>query len=292
LAEFGTLSLKEVLAPAMQLADGYPVEQEFVAKLEFHKAKLKQWPYSKKAFFPHDVESSMRLDDVRPQAERYSEAPRAGEIWRQPDLLATLQKLVDAEAQALKAGQDRKQAIYAAYDRFYKGDIAEEFCRGSREQDGLHTVTDLANWKVKIEEPASTTYKGITVYKLTHWTQGPAMLQTLNLLENLDLQSMGYNSARYIHAVYQAMNLAFADRDFYYGDPDFPPEEPIRTLLSKDYAKIRVKLIDWTKNDPDIRPGDPYAFEGKPNPFLRYLTNWSNLKTNKTTADGTISSAG
>src|SRR3989441_5885167 len=117
------------------------------------------------------------------------------------------------------------------------------------------------------------------------------MLQALNLLENLDLQSMGYDSARYLHAIYQAMNLAYADRDFYYGDPDFPPEEPIHTLLSKDYAKERLKLIDWKKNDPDIRPGDPYAFEGKPNPFLHYLTNWSNLPPNKNDGRGTRSTA-
>ncbi len=279
LAEFGTMSLKDVLDPAMQMADGYPIEAELVRKINniTNAVKLKKWPYSKKVFYPHSGQTN--------------EAPRAGEIWRQPDLLATLQKLVDAETQALKAGKDRKQAIYAAYDRFYKGDIAEEFCRGSREQDGLHTVADLAKWKVKIEEPATTTYKGIAVYKLACWTQGPVMLQTLNLLENLDLQSMGYNSARYLHAIYQAMNLAYADRDFYYGDPDFPPEEPIRALLSKDYAKERLKLIDWKKNDPDIRPGDPYAFERKPNPFLRFLTNWSNLKTNKAAAGATISSA-
>jgi gamma-glutamyltranspeptidase/glutathione hydrolase len=107
------------------------------------------------------------------------------------------------------------------------------------------------------------------------------MLQALNLLENVDLPPMGYNSARYIHAVYQAMNLAFADRDFYYGDPDFPPEEPIAGLLSKDYARERFKLIDWKKNNPDLRPGDPYPFQGGANPFLRLLTNWSNLKTNR-----------
>src|SRR5439155_11501249 len=279
LANFGTLSLKEVLEPAMQMADGYPIEAELVRKIETttNAVKLKKWPYSAKVFFPH--------------AGQEREAPRPGEIWRQPDLLGTLQKLVEAEHGALAAGKNRKQAIYAAYDRFYKGDIAEEFCRGSREQEGLHTVADLAKWKVKIEEPATTTYKGITVYKLAHWTQGPVMLQTLNLLENLDLQSMGYNSARYLHAIYQAMNLAYADRDFYYGDPDFPPEKPIRALLSKDYAKERLKLIDWKKNDPDIRPGDPYAFERKPNPFLRFLTNWSNLKTNKAAAGATISSA-
>jgi gamma-glutamyltranspeptidase/glutathione hydrolase len=276
LAEFGTRSLKDVLEPAMQMAEGYPIEAELVEKIERHKAKMEPWPYSMKLFFPH--------------ADR-TNAPRAGEIFRQLDLLATLQKLVDAEAQARQAGKDRKQAIYAAYDRFYKGDIAEEFCRGSREQGGLHTTSDLANWKVKVEEPVKTTYKGIEVYKLTHWTQGPVMLQALNLLENLDLQSMSYNSARYIHTIYQAMNLAYADRDFYYGDPDFPPEEPIRVLLSKDYARERLKLIDWKKNNPDIRPGDPYAFQGAVNPFLRYLTNWSNLRTNRGAATGSGSTA-
>jgi gamma-glutamyltranspeptidase/glutathione hydrolase len=100
------------------------------------------------------------------------------------------------------------------------------------------------------------------------------MLACLNMLENLDLQSMGYNSARYIHTLYQVMSLAFADRDFYYGDPDFPPIEPLAPLLSKDYAKSRIKLIDWTHNNLNIGPGDPYAFEGKSNPFAQLLKNW------------------
>ncbi|PYK96120.1 MAG: gamma-glutamyltransferase [Verrucomicrobia bacterium] len=277
LAEFGSMSLKDVLEPAMQMADGYPIEAELVRKINntTNAVKLRKWPYSKKVFFPHTGQTN--------------EAPRAGEIWRQPDLLATLQKLVDAEDRELKAGKDRKAAILAAYDRFYKGDIAEEFCRGSREQDGLHTVADLAHWKVKIEEPVVTAYKGIEVYKLTCWTQGPVMLEALNILENVDLQAMGYNSSRYIHALYQAMNLAYADRDFYYGDPDFPPEEPIRGLLSKAYSKERLRLVDWKKNNPDIRPGDPYSFQGGTNPFLNLLTNWSNLKTNKAVAGGTPS---
>ena len=106
----------------------------------------------------------------------------------------------------------------AAYDRFYKGDIAKEFVRGTQEEGGLITMDDLAKWQVHIEEPVSTNYKGIDVYKLNVWTQGPAMLQALNILENYDLKSMGYNSPKYIHTIYQAMNLAFADRDFYYGD--------------------------------------------------------------------------
>ena len=112
-----------------------------------------------------------------------------------------------------------------------------------------------------------TNYQGIDVYKLDRWVQGPVMLQTLNILENFDLKSMGYNSARYIHTVYQAMNLAYADRDFYYGDPYFPPEEPIQGLLSKDYAKARA-AADRTpmRNDPAIGPGDPYPFQGETNP--------------------------
>ena len=109
--------------------------------------------------------------------------------------------------------------------------------RAVREAGGLITLEDLAQWKVKIEEPVHVSYKGIEVYKLTTWVQGPVMLQALNILENVDLKSMGYNSARYIHTLYQAMNLAYADRDFYYGDPAFPPVPPIRGLLSKDYAR-------------------------------------------------------
>ena len=264
LAEFGTMSLGDVLEPAIQMADGYPIEAELVRKIERHASKLKQWPYSARVFFP----------GAGPEAA----APRPGEIWRQPDLLETLRKLADTEAEAIRSGKDRKSAIYAAYNRFYRGDLGAEFVRGSREQGGLHTLEDLDRWKVKIEEPVTTRYKGIDVYKLTTWTQGPALLQALNLLEPLDLKAMGYNSTRYLHTLYQVMNLAFADRDFYYGDPASPPDEPIRGLLSKDYARQRLEQIDWSRNQPDIRPGDPYPFEDRTNPFLHLLTNWSNLK--------------
>jgi gamma-glutamyltranspeptidase/glutathione hydrolase len=260
LAEFGRLGLKDVLEPAIQMADGYPIEQQAADAMERQKDEIKKWPASVKVFLPH-------LGKER-------EAPHAGEIFTQADLAATLRKLVETEQRALAAGRTRKQAILAAYDRFYRGDIAEEFVRGSREIGGLHTTEDLANWKVRIEEPVRTTYKGIDVYKLTVWTQGPAMLQALNILEHADLQAMGYNSARYVHAVYQAMNLAFADRDFYYGDPYAPPEEPVSGLLSKDYAKARYQTINWTKNDPDVKPGDPYPFEGRTNPFRDVLERW------------------
>jgi gamma-glutamyltranspeptidase / glutathione hydrolase len=260
LAEFGTLSLKNVLAPAIDMADGYPIEAQAADALERQKAEIKKWPYSKALFLPHAGETR--------------EAPVAGEIFKQADLAATLRKLVEAEQQALAAGKSRKEALYAAYDRFYNGDIAQEFVRGSREMGGLHTAEDLAKWKVHIEEPAMTDYKGIQVYKLTAWTQGPALLQSLNILENVDVKSMGYNSAKYIHALYQAMNLAFADRDFYYGDTYFPPEEPMKGLLSKEYAKARVKQIDWARNDPRAKPGDPYPYQGATNPYQDLLQRW------------------
>ncbi|MGA7615801.1 MAG: gamma-glutamyltransferase, partial [Thermoanaerobaculia bacterium] len=182
--------------------------------------------------------------------------------------------LVETEREALKAGKSRKEAIYAAYDRFYKGDIAKEIARSTQEQGGLITTQDLANWQVKIEEPVTTNYKGIDVYKLTVWTQGPAMLQALNILENFDVKSMGYNTSRYINTVYQAMSLAFADRDFYYGDPYFPPEEPVQGLLSKEYAKQRAKLVDPDHANNDVAPGNPYEFQAGTNPFLQYLRSW------------------
>jgi len=264
LAEYGTMSLKEVLTPAIQMAEGYPIEAQTANSIERGKAEIKKWPYSKKVFLPH-------LGEER-------EAPNAGEVFVQKDLLETLKKLVAAEEDALKKGKSRKEAIYAAYDRFYKGDIAQEFSRGCIEQGGLITPQDLANWKVKIEEPLMTTYKGVEVYKLQQWTQGPVMLQALNILENFDLKSMGYNSTRYVHTLYQAMNLAFADRDFYYGDPAFAPEEPMKGLLSKEYAKQRAQLIRFDENDAKASPGDPYPFENKVNPFTQLLENWSSPK--------------
>jgi gamma-glutamyltranspeptidase / glutathione hydrolase len=256
-AEFGKLSLKDDLAPAIEMADGYPIERQAADTIERDKARLKQWPYSKALFLTHAGEKR--------------EAPEPGEIFRQPDLAATLRKLVEAEQDALKHGKNRKDAIYAAFDRFYKGDIAKEIARSVQEQGGLFTTDDLAKWRPRTEEPVKTNYKGIDVYKLTAWTQGPALLQTLNILETFDLKSMGYNSSRYINTVYQAMSLAFADRDFYYGDSD---QVPLLGLLSKDYAHDRAKLIRADHNDPSMTAGDPYPFERMTNPFADLLAKW------------------
>ncbi|HVS23066.1 MAG TPA: gamma-glutamyltransferase [Gammaproteobacteria bacterium] len=264
LSEFGTMSLEQVLGPAMQMAAGYPMEQTQALNIENNKELLARWESSRRVLLPH-------YDPARPQQWA---APYPGEIFKQPELLATLQKLVQAERDALHAGKSRKQALQAAYERFYRGDIGREIVAASQAAGGLFTMEDLDRYKVYIEDPAMTTYKGIEVYKLTHWVQGPVLLQTLNILENVDLKSMGYNSARYIHTLYQAMNLSFADRDFYYGDPYVPPVEPIKGLLSKEYAKQRFGEINWQHNMPFQPPGDPYPFQGQTNPYRELLEHW------------------
>ena len=259
LAEYGTMSLEEILQPSIEMAKGYPIEAQAANSIERNKEEIKKWKYSKNIFL------------TKPGEER--EAPNEGEIFIQKDLRNTLLKLIETEKSALKKGKNRKEAIYEAYKRFYEGDIADEIARSTQEQGGLITKKDLKSYKVFIEEPLKTSYKNIDVYKLTTWVQSPVLLQSLNMAENINLKSMGFNSANYIHNLYQIMNLSFADRDFYYGDPYFDPVEPIEGLLSKDYAKNRIKLIT-EKNNEKIKPGNPYMFQDGVNPFLNYLNTW------------------
>ena len=259
LAEYGTMSLEEILKPAMEMAKGYPIEAQAANSIERNKEEIKKWKYSKDVFLTH-------LGEKR-------EAPKEGEIFKQLDLYKTLSKLVETEKKALKSGKSRKEAIYSAYKRFYEGDIAKEIARSTQELGGLITTKDLKNYKVYIEEPLKTTYKNIDVYKLTTWVQSPVLLQSLNMMENFDVKSMGFNSSNYIHTLYQVMNLAFADRDFYYGDPYFEPKEPVAGLLSKEYAKDRLKIIS-ENNNKEIKPGNPYKYQNGKNPFLNYLESW------------------
>lgn len=268
LSEYGTMSLNQVLYPAIQLASGYPIDAQTANSIERAKEKIKEWPYSKKVFLTHPGEKR--------------EAPEPGELFIQKDLLNTLLKLVETEKEEFKKHKDRKKAIMAANNRFYCGDIADEFVRGAKEQGGIISKKDLIDWKVKEEDPLHVNYKGVEVYKLSQWTQGPSLLQALNILENFDIKKMGYNSPEYINTLYQTMSLSFADRDFYYGDPVFAAEkQPMTGLLSKSYAKERAKLINPLKNIVFVSPGDPYPFEGRINPYLNSI----NQKINK--ADST-----
>jgi len=250
LAEFGTLSLADVLAPAIALADGFPW-YEFLTQ-----------------YLRPDVER------MHPSAFRVyvpgGKIPERGSIFRQTDLAQTLRALVEAERQ--NAGSGRKAAIHAARDRFYRGDIGQRIAKAVREAGGLLTEADLATYRGRVEPPTRRVFKtrhgSFEVAKTGFWGQGPVLLQALALLDGLELERMGHNSTEYIHTVTEALKLALADRDAFYGDPDFAPV-PAGGLLSDAYAAQRRKLIDPLTADNTARPGDPWKFQAASVPPAR-----------------------
>src|SRR5437660_3882716 len=239
LDRWGTMGFAQVLAEAIDLAEnGFPVGDSLARALATSQ-KLRKYPTSTRVYLPNN------------------RAPQAGEIFRNPDLAQTLKRLVAAEKQ--NKGKGRHEALKAARDRFYKGDIARELAKFSEENGGLFRYEDFAGYKAKVEEPVSINYRGYQVYKNASASQGPAELFTLNLLEGYDLKAMGLNSADYIHTSAEALKLAFADREKYLGDMDFI-RIPYEGLLSKEYAAERRKLIDPNKASLELRPGAPEKF--------------------------------
>lgn len=236
LDRFGTKRLAEVMQPAIELADGFPIDETRVRYIERTRKFLEQWPTSAKVFLPQN------------------RVPEVGEMFSQPDLARTLREIVEAERVASPRG--RREALLAARDYFYKGAIATRISDFSKSNGGLIRAEDLAGFRAKIGEPAVTNYRGYEVYKTGFWAQGPVMLQALNILEGYDLRALKHNSADYVHTLAEAMKLAFADRDRFYADPDFA-RVPARELLSKEYAAVRRKLIDQSRASLDQRPGDP-----------------------------------
>ena len=179
-----------------------------------------------------------------------------GRDWH-PRLAITLRKLVEAERK--KAGT-REEKLAAARDRFYLGDVADELEAWYVASGAFLRKQDLAAQRVTVEEPVAVTYRGYTVYKCGPWTQGPMLCEALNLLEGFNLKKMGLLSSDYIHTVTEALKLALADRDEYYGDPLFV-DVPLPQLLSKPYAAARRSLIDRTRASVERRPGDPYTLK-------------------------------
>ncbi len=252
LEHYGTMRLEQVMAPAIELADGFPMYQFLRNYLISERESTEKWEWSKKTYYP----------DGR--------IPEVGEIFRQPNLARTLRAIVQAEQQVYRRTRDRKAAIRAGRDAFYKGDIARRIAAANAAAGGVFTYEDLAHYKGRIEKPVRTNFHGYDIYKAGPWNQGPALLQTLNILEGVDLARMGHNSAEYIHHVHEAIKLAYADRNTFYGDPDFAPV-PIIGLLSKDYAAERRKLIG-REASLEQRPGDPFRFDPAIKaPAIRYL---------------------
>ena len=233
LQQYGTKSFAEVAAPAIEYADQFPIGEEFSMFIKNGERLLASWPTSKTHFLPGD------------------KVPQRGTIFKQPALAKTLRELAAAEK---KQRGNREKKIQAVRDYFYRGPIAKKIAAFSEANGGLIRYEDLRDFKAEIDTPQTTDYRGYTVVKPGFWTQGPVMLQALQLLEGYDLKGMGHNSAPYLHTVIEAVKLAFADRDAHYGDPKFS-KIPVETLLSRDYAAARRKLIDPNKASMESRPG-------------------------------------
>ena len=239
LDRWGTMTFAQVLQPAIDTAEnGFPIGERMADAIASSK-KLKKYPPSVKVYFPGGV------------------APKPGDIFKNPDLARTLRKLVDAEKE--NASKGRHEALKAARDRFYKGDIAKTMAKFSEEQGGLFRYEDFASYTDKVETPVSTDYRGYRVYKNPSANQGPTELFALNILEGYDLKKLGHNSPDYIHTSVEAVKLALGDREKYLGDMDFI-KIPYDGLLSKEYAKERRALIDPAHASLELRPGVPEKF--------------------------------
>jgi gamma-glutamyltranspeptidase/glutathione hydrolase len=254
---FGTKSLAEVAGPALALCeDGFPMHPGLCgdgdsidvpglglgsirANAELYRTR---WPSTGRVYMPG------------------GELPRSGDLITNPALANLFRRLLEAEASARKGG--REAGLNAAVERFYRGDIAREIVAHSDAHGGLLALEDLATFTTRIEEPASRTYRGATVFKCGPWSQGPVFLQQLALLEGFDLGAMGHNTAAYLHTLVESAKLAFADREAYYADPEFV-DVPLNELFSERYAALRRALIDPKRASMDLRPGDPRAMRAE-----------------------------
>lgn len=223
LKEFGTKSFNEIIGPAIEHADGYVVDEMRARSFAGGRDFFELWPTSKAHFMPE------------------GHTPRVGEVFRQPNLAATLRAMADAEKKALASGKDRKGAIDAVRDYFYRGPIARKIDEFSKANGGLLRYEDMAAFHADVEEPVSTTYHGYTVYKPGFWSQGPDLIEALNILDTFK-DKPAFNSPEYIHRSVEALKLAYADRDTYYADPKFSKLD-YKTFLTKEYAAERAKLI-------------------------------------------------
>lgn len=251
LEKWGTMSFEQVAAPAIEYAEkGFPLRTSTQRSIVNQKALFDQWPDNQKYWY-------------KPDGSYY----KAGDTIKLPTLARTLTRMVEAERGAKRRG--RAAGIVAARDRFYKGDIAKEMVAFLQRHGAPFELSDFADFYARVEEPASTTYRGYTVYKHGFGSQGPMLLQTLNILETFDLRAMGFGSADYLHAVTEAMKLAYADRDTYYADPAFV-QVPAEGLLSKAYAKERAALIDPARALRSFKAGDPLKHDSR----VKQWTYW------------------
>lgn len=241
LQQFGTKSLAEVLAPAIELAEGFPVYGILRTSLAINRQATEQWQWARRTYYPQ------------------GRIPELGEIFRQPNLAATLRAIATAEQGALKNGADRIAAISAGRDLFYKGDIARRIAAAVKADGGLMSYEDLATYQGRIEPAVTTRFQGYDIHKAGFWSQGPALLLTLNILDAAGITGMRLRSEQYLHTFTEAIKLAFDDRNAFFGDPLFA-KVPAEGLLSRSYAAERARLIG-EQASMQHRYGDPWAHQ-------------------------------
>ncbi len=236
LRHYGTMKLADVMQPAIELAEAFPLDELRANYIRNTRAVYEKFAASRAVFLPNGQE------------------PKVGDIFVQKDLARTLRELVDVEKKNARRG--RHAALEAVRDHFYRGPLAKRYCDAIAEAGGLMRPSDMAAFRAEIDQPVKVSFHGYDVYKVGFWSQGPVMLEALNLIESYDLKTMGHNSPDYVHTLIEAIKLAFADRDRYYGDPRFV-KVPGAELISKEYATMRRALIDPKAASMEQRPGDP-----------------------------------
>ena len=279
LKRFGTLSAEDVLTPAADLAAGHPIDRMRARSIREARRFLGLFPTSQAVYAP---------------GERF---PLPADVFRQPDLERTIRSMIRAERSALSGGKSRGQAIERVRDHFYRGPIAREIARFIERDGGLLRYEDFSSFRLEVERPLSTSFRGHEVYKAGFWTQGAVLLQALNILEAYDLRSMGWNTPSYIHHLVESLKLAFADRDAWYADPEFVdvPEG----LVSKEYAAGRRGLVDSRRASAQFRPGSiggrepmhPSWLSGSIRPLPDEIASKDTTSVNIVTADGMMFSA-
>jgi len=247
LARFGTMGFGDVAASAIAFArDGFPVHPLMAEIIAAHEAEYRQYPSSAPIYLPQG----------RP--------PRTGEIFVQKDLAATMQHMVDEEAAASSRG--REAGLKAARDAFYVGDIARRIVEFQKQNGGFLAAEDLADYRSGFADPVQTSFLDIRLYGCGPWCQGPSLLGALNLLDAAEMRALGHNSPGYLHRIAEAVKLAFADREAYFGDPRMV-DVPIAALLSRAYARRRRQMIRADRAWPEMPPpGDPYLERGEDTP--------------------------
>jgi gamma-glutamyltranspeptidase/glutathione hydrolase len=266
LERWGTMSFEEVARRAIEYAEeGFPLRPRTAASIRREYDFISQWTYN-------------RITWLKSDGSFYE----AGETIRFPNMARTFRRMVEAERKAAQTA-GRVGGIIAARDRFYKGDIAEEMVDFLQQNGAPYTIEDFAEFFARVEEPVSVSYRGYDVYKQPFNSQGPTLLQALNILENYDLQAMGHNSADYLHVIVEALKLAYADRDSYYADEDFV-DVPAEGLLSKEYARLRAAEIDMTRSQEAFVAGDPLPHDSE-------VSEWPYWVAGEAEPEATLSAA-